>query len=337
MAKKKNQRASAQRRAQKRAQRKQRSKTKSPSTYDAAQEVSPDFNPHAARMDSERTLRGLNKLLESQEFASEEEMQAFLNTQIVGGQLPSFAPETPEEEAQELMYDAWETNDVRQRVAMARDALTIDPNCVDAYVLLAEDAASSAAEAKEFYAKAVQAGEATFGPEYFAENVGHFWGITETRPYMRARMGLADCYWALGEHAEAIAHYQELLRLNPGDNQGVRYLLLTCLLEAGEDERAEALLAQFDDDAFATWRYGRALLAFRQHESSVTADEALADAIEGNKFVPDYLLGKRKLPRRPPEYMGWGDENEAVDYVMRSGHLWQQTPGALAWLREYLA
>ena len=37
----------------------------------------------------------------------------------------------------------------------------------------------------------LDAGELALGPEGFEEYDGHFWGFLETRPYMRARHGLA--------------------------------------------------------------------------------------------------------------------------------------------------
>ena len=44
------------------------------------------------------------------------------------------------------------------------------------------------------------------------------------------------------------------------------------------------------------------------------ADQALVRALENNPFVPQFLLGAR-LPKSAPEYVGIGDENEAIDYV----------------------
>jgi hypothetical protein len=43
---------------------------------------------------------------------------------------------------------------------------------------------------------------------------------------MRARLGLAQTLEELDRNDEAIAHYRERLRLDAGDNQGVRYALL---------------------------------------------------------------------------------------------------------------
>jgi hypothetical protein len=65
----------------------------------------------------------------------------------------------PTEKAQGVMYEAWEQTTSRSRIALARKALGISPLCADAYVLLAEEAARSVEEARDFYAKGVEAGE----------------------------------------------------------------------------------------------------------------------------------------------------------------------------------
>ena len=59
---------------------------------------------------------------------------------------------------------------------------------------------------------------------------------------MRARFALAQALYQAGRRDEAIAHGRELLRLNPNDNQGVRYLLVHWLLETKRSDDAEALL-----------------------------------------------------------------------------------------------
>ena len=79
-------------------------------------------------------------------------------------------------------------------------------------------------------APALEAGELALGPQGFEEYDGHFWGFLETRPYMRARHGLALTLLKLGEEAVAMEHFRVMLKLNPNDNQGIRYLLLGSLL-----------------------------------------------------------------------------------------------------------
>jgi len=248
-----------------------------------------------------------------------------------GGGLPP--PETPLDMAEEIVAEAWMSENARRRKALARKALAVSPDCVDAYVLLAAEAPSPE-EARSLLEEAIMVGERVLGPQAFQEDVGEFWGLIETRPYMRAREMLASCLWRLGDREAAIAHYRELLRLNPNDNQGIRYLLARCFLETGQDEELTRLLASYADDASAVWMYTAVLLAFRQKGATVANEKKLAKALEANPFVPDYLLGRRRLPRRMPDLIGMGDESEAVDYAAAHKVLWEQTPGALDWLRH---
>ena len=239
---------------------------------------------------------------------------------------------TPLKEAQDLIYDAWEVDDSKRRVALARKALEISPDCADAYVLLAEETASSLTDALNLYRQGVEAGERALGKDAFEEDVGYFWGVLETRPYMRARAGLAECLWASGKHDEAIEHYKEMLRLNPNDNQGIRDLLMPRLIEMERDEEAEALFNEYLDDGMASRIYSRALLDFRKMEDSEISRKSLAAAVKKNKHIPAYLLGRKQMPRSLPEYYSPGAETEAVFYTKENLEAWKITPGALEWL-----
>lgn len=291
-------------------------------------------NPIPDRRSMDKMMADIGRLLESQEFEDIDEVNAFLQQVMASGEpVPNAAPRTPLEQAQDLMYEAFEAAG-KQRIKLVKKALTISEDCADAYVLLAEEAASSLPEARDLYAAGVEAGKRALGKEMFAEAEGHFWGVVETRPYMRARAGLASCLWQLGQHQAAIEHYEEMLRLNPGDNQGIRYLLLTAYLAEGLDAAAERLLGEYEDDASATWRYNRALFLYRQEKSGKKARAHLQEALQYNPHVPAYLLGRKRLPKHLPPYVGFGDENEAVYYVVESGHLWVEQEGALDWLHR---
>lgn len=329
-----------------------RSKIKQPtkSTKGAAQKTG-GLPPTTAVM--ERLMAQLHELLEEQDFESIEEAKAFIDTLLSTGDLagppgmlalPGLPRQRAVDRAQEIMYDAWEAPTARESVRLAKQALKISPDCADAYVLLAEETAQTALAAKALYEQGVAAGERALGPSSFTDDVGYFWGILETRPYMRARAGLATALWKLGEHRAAMEHARDMLRLNPGDNQGIRYMLLEWLLaeqQRGNEVEREAvakLLAEYEEDASAAWLYGRALHLFMQGDvaEGITdaATEALRVAIEQNPHVPAYLLGTKKLPRRLPDYVGWGDDAEAVVYAEAAMPRWLAAPGAMDWLNE---
>jgi tetratricopeptide (TPR) repeat protein len=242
---------------------------------------------------------------------------------------------SPLDEAQDLMYQAWEEPNPASRIKLARQALSISPDCADAYVLLAEEEAGSLGRALEYYQKGVEAGERALGKGYFKENRGYFWGLLETRPYMRARQGLAETLWELGRPEETLKHYQEMLRLNPNDNQGIRYSLASLLLALNRDDDLGKLLKRYAEDAFASLVYTRALWLYRREGPSAQANQALKEALQQNPHVPAYLSGRKRIPNRMPETIGFGDVNEAIDYAGEHLKYWRQTPGAVDWLQQH--
>jgi tetratricopeptide (TPR) repeat protein len=240
--------------------------------------------------------------------------------------------------AQEVMYDAWDQTGPRARIALAHKALSISPLCADAYVLLAEEATRSAEEALEYYRKGVEAGEQALGPKGFKDYAGHFWGFLETRPYMRARAGLAATLNLLGEVHSAISNYQEMLKLNPNDNQGIRYALAECLMRSGDTDALKKLLMQYDEDEGALWLYTQALVAFRETEvGDEKAEELAKRAWKANSHVPAVLAGTKKAKPSIGGYLTVGGEDEAAHYVEEWGFDWHTTPGAIDWLTKIAA
>jgi tetratricopeptide (TPR) repeat protein len=237
---------------------------------------------------------------------------------------------SPLERAQELVYDAADAVG-RLRVKRARRALEISPDCADAWTMLAE-AASSGVRARDLYVRAVEAGERALGAEAFESLRGHFWGHLETRPYMRARFGLAQELIAAGEREAAMSHCESLLDLNPNDNQGVRYALLTLLLEEGRADEVERLLQRYEDDVAAEWCYGRALHMFRRHGDGPQARQALDAAVRINPHVVHLLLQREDVPFELPGHYALGSPEEAAACATELADAWDATPGALSWL-----
>jgi tetratricopeptide (TPR) repeat protein len=280
----------------------------------------------------ERLTAEVARFTQDSTFESLEEANAALRQRFSGpiDDLPSTAT-TPLEKAQDLAYLAFEARG-RRRIQLARRALEMSPDCADAYVVLAE--ASNAPEtARALYERAVAAGERALGPDVFAQEAGRFWGIIPTRSYMRARLGLAQTLEHLDRHGEAIEHYREMIRLNPDDNQGVHYALLSALLTAGRDAETAALLEQFGDDPTPFWLYGRALLVFRREGDSRSARECLRAALRTNRHVPQYLTGDDEWPGLEPLTYAPGSREEAVICDTDLGDAWRATPDAIRWLR----
>jgi tetratricopeptide (TPR) repeat protein len=283
----------------------------------------------------ERVMADVERFMAESDFQNLEEANAAIQERFTGRPVdatPSTAT-TALEKSQELMYRAFDARG-RRRIQLAKKALEVSPDCADAYVLLAEEAATPEASL-DLYRQGIAAGERAMGRDTLRDNVGHFWGVVTTRPYMRAKMGLAQCLQDMERTDEAIGHFQDLLRLNPHDNQGVRDILLPLLLVAGQDGAAGALLLQYADDASATWKYGWALWAFRQEGDSPAAQERLRAAVKANRHVLAYLSGKASIPDMLPDSYAFGSNEEAMLCADGLFEAWRLTPGADRWLLAF--
>ena len=236
--------------------------------------------------------------------------------------------------AEDLVDEAYQTDNPDRRIQLAHQALAISPKCVSAYVLLADEEAITIEESYQLYQQGVAAGAIALGPDFFDLHRGEFWNYDLAQSYLIALMGLANMEWELEMTSEALQHYQELLVLNPYDHHGVRYSLLNLMLSLGRDADALALIERYHKDPFADWVYSRALLLFHEQGDSPAARKALQIALERNPQVPDYLTGKKRLPKLVPDSIGLGDRSEAIHYAAGNLNHWRQTPGALPWLQK---
>lgn len=235
--------------------------------------------------------------------------------------------------AQDVIYDAWDTDGSSDWI-MAHRALAISPLCADAYTLLAEQPATSDADAIALYRLGMRAGELALGAELQMLH-GEFWGWLQTRPYMRARAGLADALYRTGAREEALDHWRAMLDLNPNDNQGVRYLLILALLGQGGDAELRDLVDRYDDDAGIVITYTRALVAFRDRDPDTS--DLLADAVRSNRHVPAILSGNQRGKPSTDGMLTMGGADEATWYVREAGDAWRATDGAVARLVELAA
>jgi tetratricopeptide (TPR) repeat protein len=276
-------------------------------------------------MATERVMQEALEEIKDQDFNNIEEINDFLSKKLVSATRGKL-----KDDAQSLLYDAFEA-DGPERYRLAEKALQQNPNLVDAYNILAENA-DSLEEAIQMYEKGMWIGQKELGKAFFKENKGHFWLIFETRPFMRAKYNYAMALLELGKTFEAITQFEELLELNPNDSQGARYSLFIGYVETGNLKKACDLLRQYEEDT-AQFHYNTLLLELLKNGFSAKAKTLLKTAKLNNKFVIPYLIERKRLPRAIPDYYGFGDEDEAVAYADAHLHLWRKIKGLRDWLK----
>lgn len=125
-----------------------------------------------------------------------------------------------------------------------------DPNFLDPYLVVADILSSqnqnkkAAAILHEAYERALM---------IIVDEMGRWpkelpWGFLENRHIMRAINQQALFYWEIGKIDEALDIFRKLLRVNPQDNQGVRYNILAIKMGLGIDEWTKPFGVQEDGE-----------------------------------------------------------------------------------------
>jgi tetratricopeptide (TPR) repeat protein len=265
---------------------------------------------------AERSLWQIEALMEGEKFANVDEANARLEEMIGDGRLADRArawkQDDPKWRAQDLTYDALETDDLGEALRLVHEALELDPDCTDAQRLMVALLPTSVENRLHLMREVVEKAERAMSESFVQKNTGHFWGMVSTRPYMRAKQHLGELLAETGDLEGAIATFAQMLKLNPKDNQGMRSPLLGLYLATNRPEAADHLMSLYEgeEEVDACFAWARVLERWISGKTN-DARAALARARKINRFCEPYLSRSRMLPRQAPEYYRPGDDSEA--------------------------
>jgi len=222
---------------------------------------------------------------------------------------------------------------IRDRAA---EAFAIDPDCVDAHLLLAGIAPDLEAEIASYRA-AVEAGRRkhrALGGDGETRDPAI---LVKAGSYFEALHILADLHWLMGEFEDSRRVYEELLDADPGDPRMVRPALQSLAFRRGDFEDVAKHLEAEKDQRSAAVLYGRALLEFLRalNESPdfepemdsaepfeklgtvrmEQARKALREAFECSPWSVPFLLDSRVILLGPLPYFKAGDPGEALEFA----------------------
>ncbi|MBI4450489.1 tetratricopeptide repeat protein, partial [Candidatus Woesearchaeota archaeon] len=126
-----------------------------------------------------------------------------------------------------------------------KKALELDDEYIDGYNGLGNTYFwTNAEKAKEYHQKAFDLTRKKFNGKW-PHRIE--WGILENRQYLRSMHGLGLLFWREGKTNEAQELFTLIVKLNPNDNQGARYLVAALYEELSWEKFGE--LEEKNDDA----------------------------------------------------------------------------------------
>jgi hypothetical protein len=115
-----------------------------------------------------------------------------------------------------------------------------------------------------------------------------------------------------------------MLSLNPNDNQGIRYVLLSILLEQKNLEAAQKILDKYHKEKTAFMSFDRLLSAILKGENQQTIKKLYIEADKFNNNVVEYILSYKKIPAQLQDMYSFGGEAEAIIYAEQSQRAWNE-------------
>uniref|UniRef100_A0A8C7DM58 Suppression of tumorigenicity 7 like n=1 Tax=Oncorhynchus kisutch TaxID=8019 RepID=A0A8C7DM58_ONCKI len=240
-----------------------------------------------------------------------------------------------------VMQKAWRERNPQARIRAAYQAIEMNHECAAAYVLLAEEEATTITEAERLFKQALRSGKR----EQRVQDQITTGKDINLLVYIKRR--LAMCARKLGRIKEAVKMMRDLMKEFPLLGMlNIHENLLEALLELQAYADVQAVLAKYDDISLpksATICYTSALLKARAvsekfspeaasrrglSTAEMNAVEAIHRAVEFNPHVPKYLLEMKSLIL-PPEHILKRGDSEAVAYAFFHLQHWKRAEGAL--------
>lgn len=282
---------------------------------------------------TEGSMLNIAQVMSGRDWSSPEEMNAFLQSPEGQQALASAQPTTSLGRAQAVAMQAWESEPPR-RYNLARQALTIDARCSDAWLILAETEAAWRKQ-RRCFERAVAAAEQAAADEGWladADPSASLYVRTEARPLLRALVALARCQAGGGYLAEAVATYDRVLALDREDHVGVRYEMVTIYHRQEDLPALRRLLRRFGADDTCWFAYERLWLALVQGRAARVIAALARKAEAANPHVPDFLVGAGNPVDTDSPYVTLGGEEEAAVYAQVARSWWLTEPAARDWL-----
>ncbi len=304
--------------------------------------------------EKEKFLGMIGNVLSDKDFSSAEEATQFLNEAFTGRSMSdSLAewdtrPPSLLDEAHDVLDRIDPDAPLTSQRRYAKKALDITPDCMEAWETLAWSY-ESPKKIEEAHLKGI-----AHGRELHADLIAEIdeqhglWGYVEARPFMRLFESLADFYSQDGLAEKVLDVHEQMLALNPGDNQGIRGPLLNGYIKLDRLDEAQRLVEQFPDDMDLGIVYGRVLLELvktldtdydfetilkKDHNGRLApstfdnqvftkAKTLMREAIKLNPYVPLLIEHPTSMYLESPPYYQMGSPDEAMNFIKHYGIDW---------------
>ena len=235
------------------------------------------------------------------------------------------------EQSDDLLFEAYDEPVKTKAIKLAKQALEINPDNIDAENFITKFESNTIKKLQK-YGETLNKEKANLEKQDFfnEENIGIFWGLIETRPFMRTKHSYMLTLMELGRYTEAIKQGEELLKLCESDNLGIRYLIIGLYTVLEKFEKVEEIYKKYSDNS--TFMLFPLSIMYYKEGNYRKCKKVIKEMQESNEHLLNYLTGRKKFTKAKVEeieYEGtysWGSEAEAYLVVKDNKYLLGTVP-----------
>lgn len=243
------------------------------------------------------------------------------------------------EQSDDLLFEAYEEPIKSKAIKLAKQALEINPDNIDAENFITKFETNTIKKLGK-YKETLDKEQAKLEKEDFfnKENIGIFWGLIETRPYMRTKHSYMLTLMELGRYTEAIKQGEELLELCESDNLGIRYLIMGLYTVLERFEECDKIYNKYSDDS--TFMLFPLSIMYYKKGDYKKCKKILKEIQENNEYLLNYLIGRKKFTKTKVEYIeingtySWGSEEEAYFIAKDYKYLLETVPSFIEFIER---
>lgn len=238
------------------------------------------------------------------------------------------------DDAYELLEKAENTKSKKQAIKYAKEAYLMCPDCFDALLFQVHLEDNPLKRMRLLDEGLEFEKDRLVDEKYFdKDNIGHFYGIYETRPYIKGLFAKADYLILDGKIKQASNICKEILRLNENDNTGARYLLMAIYAYLEEENDMLKLYKKYPEEDLEML-FPLFILYYKQGNDK-KAKEYLDRINKANphfiKFFKGTMEDNVDIPYR---YYAKGDSSEVIMYFKEYDFLIQTIPSINYYILE---
>lgn len=220
-------------------------------------------------MSSEKFHRDFSKFLEENynENMTEEErdklISVFINQYNASLEFEDFLDS---DDVYRLLEQAEYADDEKEALQLVKKVLKLEPDNIEALMMQVQLTAKSPVDLLQKTEKTIIKSENLFNEQGLMaeENIGDFWLIFETRPYMRLLNMYQRLLIDLGMFKKAVEVGEKMLYLCKNDNLGIRYSLMHLYAFLEDLEKAEELHEYYSGNNETQMLLPLSILYFKQ-------------------------------------------------------------------------